>query len=67
MLQDFVDFRKSRNLMLRSRKNQIILEFSYWGGIKPRPGNNIYELRSYVLKVAEYSIDIFISTAVLSD
>jgi hypothetical protein len=49
--QEFIDFKKSRNTMLRSRKNQILLAFSFWPDIKPRPGNSIYELRSYVLKV----------------
>ncbi len=50
-LQEFVDFRINRNKMLRSRKNQILLAFSFWGEIEERKGPNIYELRSYVLKV----------------
>jgi len=45
-----------RNKMLRSRKNQILLAFSFWGDIKQRPGNSIYELRSYVLKVGSLSL-----------
>lgn len=48
--QEFIDFKKSRNMMLRSRKNQILLAFSFWPEIQPRPAANIYELRSYVLK-----------------
>ncbi|XP_076435171.1 protein NipSnap-like isoform X2 [Babylonia areolata] len=48
--QDFIQFRKNRNKMLRSRKNQILLAFSFWPEIAPRPPSNIYELRSYTLK-----------------
>jgi len=47
---EFVEFRKNRAKMLRSRKNQILLQFTYWGGLKVRPGKNLYELRSYTLK-----------------
>ena len=50
-LQDFIEFRKNRNKMLRSRKNQILLAFSFWPEMAPRPPSNIYELRSYTLKV----------------
>ncbi|KAK2169057.1 hypothetical protein LSH36_12g04001 [Paralvinella palmiformis] len=48
--KEFIDFRLNRNKMLRSRKNQILLAFSFWGEIKPRSDKNIYELRSYTLK-----------------
>ncbi|XP_046550104.1 protein NipSnap-like isoform X1 [Haliotis rubra] len=48
--QDFIKFRKNRNKMLRSRRNQILLAFSFWPELKPREGKSIYELRSYVLK-----------------
>ncbi|CAG5130003.1 unnamed protein product [Candidula unifasciata] len=47
---DFREFRKQRNAMLRSRRNQIMLAFSFWPPIQPRPPSNIYELRSYTLK-----------------
>lgn len=50
-LQDFVDYRINRNKMLRSRRNQILLAFSFWGDIQYREPPNIYELRTYVLKV----------------
>lgn len=50
-LQDFIDFRKNRNKMIRYRKNQILLAFSFWPELKPRDPSNIYELRSYTLKV----------------
>lgn len=38
--------------MLLSRKNQLLLEFSFWNEPIPRPGPNIYELRSYQLRVS---------------
>ena len=37
--------------MLRSRKNQILLSFSFWPELTAREGPNIYEMRSYTLKV----------------
>lgn len=37
--------------MLLSRRNQLLLEFSFWNEPLPRPGPNIYELRTYKLKV----------------
>ncbi|KAK3775425.1 hypothetical protein RRG08_010217 [Elysia crispata] len=48
--KEFIDVRKQRNMMLRSRRNQILLAFSFWPHIAPREGSNIYELRSYTLK-----------------
>uniref|UniRef100_I3MPV9 Nipsnap homolog 2 n=2 Tax=Marmotini TaxID=337730 RepID=I3MPV9_ICTTR len=48
--QEFVSFRKARSNMLLSRKNQLLLEFSFWNEPIPRPGPNIYELRSYQLR-----------------
>lgn len=38
--------------MLLSRKNQLLLEFSFWNEPVPRSGPNIYELRSYQLRVS---------------
>lgn len=38
--------------MLMSRKNQLLLEFSFWNEPVPREGPNIYELRSYQLRVS---------------
>lgn len=38
--------------MLLSRKNQLLLEFSFWNEPVPRDGPNIYELRSYQLRVS---------------
>ena len=49
--QEFLDFRQRRNQMLRYRKNQILLAFSFWGPIEPREPKWTYELRSYTLKV----------------
>ncbi|GFR81735.1 protein NipSnap 2 [Elysia marginata] len=48
--KEFIELRKQRNMMLRSRRNQILLAFSFWPNIGPREGSNIYELRSYTLK-----------------
>jgi len=48
--EDFIAFRRRRNMMLRSRKNQILLAFSFWPEIAARAGPNIYELRSYTLR-----------------
>lgn len=48
--QDFINFRTSRNKMLRYRKNQILLPFNFWPAPVPREGKNIYEMRSYTLK-----------------
>uniref|UniRef100_UPI00358FFE52 protein NipSnap homolog 1-like isoform X2 n=1 Tax=Myxine glutinosa TaxID=7769 RepID=UPI00358FFE52 len=48
--QEFAEFRKKRSPMLISRKNQLLLEFSFWDEPQPRAGPNIYELRSYHLK-----------------
>ncbi|GAB1604580.1 protein NipSnap-like [Argonauta hians] len=49
--KDFLEFRSKRNKMLRSRRNQILLRFSFWPREMPSADrNHIYELRSYVLK-----------------
>lgn len=42
--------------MLISRRNQLLLEFSFWNEPLPRPGPNIYEMRTYYLKVATIHI-----------
>ncbi|XP_013925607.1 PREDICTED: protein NipSnap homolog 2 isoform X2 [Thamnophis sirtalis] len=47
---EFTEFRKARGNMLLSRKNQLLLEFSFWNEPTFRPGPNIYELRSYQLR-----------------
>uniref|UniRef100_A0A7M4FVW2 Nipsnap homolog 2 n=2 Tax=Crocodylus porosus TaxID=8502 RepID=A0A7M4FVW2_CROPO len=48
--KEFTAFRKERGNMLLSRKNQLLLEFSFWNEPVPREGPNIYELRSYQLR-----------------
>nr|XP_056715027.1 protein NipSnap homolog 1 [Euleptes europaea] len=48
--QSYRDFQKERSKMLLSRRNQLLLEFSFWNEPLPRAGPNIYELRSYKLK-----------------
>uniref|UniRef100_A0A669CMU6 Nipsnap homolog 2 n=1 Tax=Oreochromis niloticus TaxID=8128 RepID=A0A669CMU6_ORENI len=47
----FMEYRNERGKMLLSRRNQLLLEFSFWNEPVPRPGPNIYELRSYQLRV----------------
>lgn len=42
---------REQSKMCSKRKNCLLLSFSYWGDPKPRPPKNIYELRSYVLRV----------------
>jgi len=51
LCQEYTAFRRRRNALLRERRNQILLAFSFWPEIKPRSGKHIYELRSYTLKV----------------
>uniref|UniRef100_A0A7N6F6V0 NIPSNAP domain-containing protein n=1 Tax=Anabas testudineus TaxID=64144 RepID=A0A7N6F6V0_ANATE len=46
----FMDYRNERGKMLLSRRNQLLLEFSFWNEPVPRSGPNIYELRSYQLR-----------------
>ncbi|KAJ0061586.1 hypothetical protein NL108_005731, partial [Boleophthalmus pectinirostris] len=48
--KDFIKYRSERGKMLLSRRNQLLLEFSFWNEPTPRPGPNIYELRSYQLR-----------------
>ena len=52
ILQDIIDYRLKRNQMLRSRYNQILLRFAFWEFVKEREPGNIFEMRSYVLKVS---------------
>ena len=35
---------------MRLRQSQFMLPFSFWPQVEPRKGNNIYEIRSYILK-----------------
>lgn len=53
--QEFVEYREKRGKMLLSRRNQLLLEFSFWNEPVPRAGPNIYELRSYQLRVWGWS------------
>ncbi|XP_004628107.1 protein NipSnap homolog 1 [Octodon degus] len=48
--KEYLEFRKERSSMLLSRRNQLLLEFSFWNEPQPRAGPNIYELRTYKLK-----------------
>ncbi|GAA6073595.1 protein NipSnap homolog 2-like, partial [Tachysurus ichikawai] len=47
---EFMGYREERGKMLLSRRNQLLLEFSFWNEPVPRDGPNIYELRSYQLR-----------------
>ncbi|CAD7682348.1 unnamed protein product [Nyctereutes procyonoides] len=47
---EYLEFRKEQRQMLLSRRNQMLLEFSFWNEPQPRAGPNIYELRTYKLK-----------------
>ena len=47
----YQEFRRERSKMLLSRGNQLLLEFSFWNEPTPRAGPNIYEMRTYKLKV----------------
>ncbi|KAG7321215.1 hypothetical protein KOW79_015630 [Hemibagrus wyckioides] len=48
--KEFMEYREKRGKMLLSRRNQLLLEFSFWNEPVPRAGPNIYELRSYQLR-----------------
>uniref|UniRef100_A0A8C8D6H2 NIPSNAP domain-containing protein n=1 Tax=Oncorhynchus tshawytscha TaxID=74940 RepID=A0A8C8D6H2_ONCTS len=48
--KEYRHFRMERSKMLVSRRNQLLLEFSFWNEPTPRNGPNIYEMRSYKLK-----------------
>lgn len=48
--KEYMAFREERSRMLLSRRNQLLLEFSFWNEPTPRTGPNIYELRTYRLK-----------------
>ncbi|XP_064209712.1 protein NipSnap homolog 1 [Anguilla rostrata] len=48
--KEYLEFRQERSKMLISRRNQLLLEFSFWNEPAPRSGPNIYEMRSYRLK-----------------
>ncbi|CAL1278350.1 unnamed protein product [Larinioides sclopetarius] len=48
--KDLQNLIKDRIKFLRHRENQFMLSFSFWGHPEPRGDNNMYEMRSYVLK-----------------
>uniref|UniRef100_A0A8D3CRH2 Nipsnap homolog 2 n=1 Tax=Scophthalmus maximus TaxID=52904 RepID=A0A8D3CRH2_SCOMX len=48
--KEFTAYRKERGKMLLSRRNQLLLEFSFWKEPVLLEGPNIYELRSYQLR-----------------
>ncbi|KAJ3048956.1 hypothetical protein HK097_010045 [Rhizophlyctis rosea] len=48
--QSYKEFERKLRPMLRSRSNQMLLEFAFWQGSPPAVHDGIYELRSYLLK-----------------
>ncbi|KAF5281897.1 hypothetical protein FQR65_LT14481 [Abscondita terminalis] len=48
--EDYQKLNSEESKLVRSRHLQYLLAFSYWPAVKPRQGNNIYEIRSYALK-----------------
>lgn len=46
-----MEYRLKRNQMLRSRWSQILLRFGFWEFKTERDPGNMYEMRSYVLRV----------------
>jgi len=48
----YTEMRYERSKMINSRTNQLLYEFSFWNEVTPRKGPNIYELRSYHLRVS---------------
>ena len=52
-------FKKRLAPMLRSRENQIVLEFSFWEAAEEvKDPEGIYELRSYLLKVFAFELTV---------
>ncbi|PAA91295.1 hypothetical protein BOX15_Mlig030984g2 [Macrostomum lignano] len=47
---ELLSYRQKRNEMLRSRRNQLCLRFTFWPELAPRTGEHIYEMRSYNLR-----------------
>ncbi|CAG0892582.1 unnamed protein product [Cyprideis torosa] len=48
--KDYIQLKKERTPFLRSRRCQYLLAFSFWPPVQKREGNNVYEIRSYILK-----------------
>ncbi|XP_002169715.2 protein NipSnap homolog 1 isoform X1 [Hydra vulgaris] len=48
--KEYQEYEQVRGHWLKSRKNQLLQEFSFWGTPQPRGPSHIYELRSYRLK-----------------
>ncbi|KAL1922633.1 uncharacterized protein VTP21DRAFT_10172 [Calcarisporiella thermophila] len=48
--QSYQNFEKQLRPMLRSRDNQICLEFAFWASSPPKTTGGVYELRSYLLR-----------------
>lgn len=59
-----MDYRTERGKMLLSRRNQLLLEFSFWDEPVPRSGSNIYELRSYQLRVRLPLVEFYLVSTI---
>ncbi|KAI9226480.1 MAG: hypothetical protein DHS80DRAFT_18665 [Piptocephalis tieghemiana] len=46
----YLDYQKRLRPLIRSRENQVCLEFAFWPTAPPRVTGGIYELRTYDLK-----------------
>ncbi|KAK2088233.1 Nipsnap [Saguinus oedipus] len=48
--KEYLQFQREWTQVLLSRRNQLLLKFSFWNEPQPRVGPNICELRTYKLK-----------------
>ena len=49
--KEYNEYKKLRGEMLMDRSNSLLLPFSFWGKPQPTDTGNLYELRSYHLRV----------------
>lgn len=66
VLQEAASQTEALGKLLRSRHNQAMLSFSFWGDPEPNNKHQIYELRTYTLKV-RLSLRTTISSRLLTD
>ena len=50
--QEYLDYKKQRGEMMIERTNSLLLPFAFWGDPPKREPGNLYELRSYHLRVS---------------
>ena len=56
--QDYLEYKKERGKMLIDRTNSLLLPFAFWGDPPEREPGNLYELRSYHLRVRDFILYI---------